>query len=333
MKKFVFILYILASILFLSTPVSADSPITSTDFHTAYLDLEIVKKAAEQGLIDNEIANYLASSNNPIDTKAAVINALGWDYDGRNNAEKYASIIYNKSIKNIDMESLNGQELFNLGYLMAMDNYFDTTTSSSILQKANEKISNSFTVSMVNAIVYSQQIMDEDIWVIANKVIKNKELKQDLRPEAAKIIVDYMSLYSNEPVLNPYINKNVIVMQIGNPMIEVNDNTFELDFGRGTKPELKNNRTFLPIGPLITAMGGRTSWDGSLQKVTIELNSKKVELWIGKKTAIVNGVTKQIDVAPYTSNSRTMLPLRFISENLDLSINWNITNKEITLTI
>ncbi|RIE14155.1 copper amine oxidase, partial [Candidatus Cryosericum hinesii] len=50
------------------------------------------------------------------------------------------------------------------------------------------------------------------------------------------------------------------------------------------------------------------------QKVTL-LGTKKVELWIGKPQATVDGVEVPIDpanleVAPRISGGRTMLPLR-----------------------
>lgn len=78
-KKYVFSLFIISVIFFSMNPVTvfADSPITSTDFYRAYTDVSIVKTAKEKGVMDKEIANYLHSSKNPIDVKAAVINALG----------------------------------------------------------------------------------------------------------------------------------------------------------------------------------------------------------------------------------------------------------------
>jgi hypothetical protein len=34
-----------------------------------------------------------------------------------------------------------------------------------------------------------------EVWKLVEKVLEDKTLKQDLRPEAVKIITDYMSLY------------------------------------------------------------------------------------------------------------------------------------------
>lgn len=325
-------------LLFTTTPSYADSPITSTEFYTAYLYIDTVKKAADFGVMDSEIAYFLASPINSIDVKAAVINALGWDFNGKDNAEKYAHFVYNKSVEELNLDLLNEDELFSLGYLMAMDDYSNTTKALTFLQKSNTKLNNSFTVSIVTSIVYSQETLRQpdnwpDIWVVTQKVIKNKELNRDLRPEAAKIIVDYMSLYSREPVINPFYEKNNIILHIGDSKIMVYKNNYELDYGRGTKPELKENKTFLPISPVIKALGGTTIWDEKQQKVTIDFYSRKIELWIGKKNALVNGVSTKMDVAPYTSNSRTMLPLRFIIENLGFDVKWNRLKNEIIINV
>ncbi|MCX6085338.1 MAG: copper amine oxidase N-terminal domain-containing protein, partial [Caldiserica bacterium] len=62
-----------------------------------------------------------------------------------------------------------------------------------------------------------------------------------------------------------------------------------------------------------------------------------VELWIGKSAAKVNGVSTLIDpananVVPEIINGRTMLPVRFVSENLGCSVLWADATRTITIT-
>jgi hypothetical protein len=69
----------------------------------------------------------------------------------------------------------------------------------------------------------------------------------------------------------------------------------------------------------------------------VTLGKKTIALWIGKSVATVNGVSTPIDstnakVVPEIISSRTMLPLRFISENLGCSIVWVDATKTITIT-
>jgi YVTN family beta-propeller protein len=128
------------------------------------------------------------------------------------------------------------------------------------------------------------------------------------------------------------LSQNKIIFQIGNPMMSVNGVRKEIDPGNGTKPVLVDGRTLIPIRALIETMGGKVGWDGNEQKVTIELGSDKVELRINQKTAIVNGVQKELDVPAQLINSRTMLPLRFVIENLGCTVQWDGAEQLITIS-
>jgi len=102
-------------------------------------------------------------------------------------------------------------------------------------------------------------------------------------------------------------------------------------------PVIKNNRTLLPIRAIIESLGGTVGWDSSEKKVTVTLGSTTIELWIGKSIAKVNGVDTPIDssnskVVPEIINSRTMLPLRFVTEKLGCDVKWNGTTQTITIT-
>ncbi|HAA24765.1 MAG TPA: cell wall-binding repeat-containing protein, partial [Ruminiclostridium sp.] len=84
----------------------ADSPITSTQFYTAYLDIEIVEKASEMTNIDEKTIKYLSDPEYPLDIKAAVINALGWEIEGKDNAAWYADFIFEKPLGDLDFDAV-----------------------------------------------------------------------------------------------------------------------------------------------------------------------------------------------------------------------------------
>lgn len=103
-------------------------------------------------------------------------------------------------------------------------------------------------------------------------------------------------------------------------------------------PAIIENRTLLPIRFVATPLGAEVVWEQAASKATIILNGNKIEMWIGKNAAFVNGVEKMIDpgnaqVAPLIlPPGRTMLPLRFISENLGCQVEWNDTLREAKIT-
>jgi hypothetical protein len=137
---------------------------------------------------------------------------------------------------------------------------------------------------------------------------------------------------SNEVAI--YVNdasKNII-LNIDNPYMTVNGESIEIDPGKGTKPTIVNNRALVPIRSIINVLGGRVKWNASDKKVTLKQGTSTIDMWIDKTDVLINGTPKQLDVSPQIVNNRTMLPLRFITENLGCSVYWDGTLKNITLT-
>ncbi len=125
----------------------------------------------------------------------------------------------------------------------------------------------------------------------------------------------------------------VIILQIGKSTFTVNGSERTLD----SPPIIKNGRTLLPIRAIIESLGGSIDWDNDQRKVTITLKNTTIELWIGKNIAKVNGVNTPIDtsnskVVPEIINGRTMLPLRFVAENIGAEVNWDGATKTVTIT-
>lgn len=193
--------FLFALILLIPILSRADSPITSTHFCEVYMDVPMVSKALESGVVDEEIAKFLSSPENPIDIKAAVINAIGWKLDGKNNAELYKEFLrqfHGEKITSSNLDILTDDEIFCLGYLTVMDDYFQPKKAIPILKKAAAKNRKSFTVAIILAITESQKAMSYNwctMWLKVDKVLKNKKLNRDMREDAINIILDYMTLY------------------------------------------------------------------------------------------------------------------------------------------
>lgn len=175
----------------------ADSPLTSTEFWTSYRDLPQVRTAHDLRRLNNGLANYLLSKA-PLDHKAAVINALSWNYHGQQNAQLFldsAALKYKKSPPDT-LYMLTPDEQFCWGYLMAMDDYFHVKTSLSTLRAARRRLPNSFTVAIVTELVEAQHnFADQKLWQYVEPVFENKKLRRDLRPQARQTIYKYMALY------------------------------------------------------------------------------------------------------------------------------------------
>lgn len=88
-------------------------------------------------------------------------------------------------------------------------------------------------------------------------------------------------------------------------------------------PVIKQSRTFVPYRALAEAFGAEVSWDHATKTVTYELGGDKVVMTIGQTKYMVNGVEKDMDVAPYINQeNRTMIPVRFSTEALGYTVDY-----------
>lgn len=125
--------------------------------------------------------------------------------------------------------------------------------------------------------------------------------------------------------------REFILMEIGSPDMMIGEEVYEIDPGRDTVPVVQNGRTLVPIRAIVEAMGGEVDWDGEEQMVSIEANGHSVSMWLGSKTIKVDGRRKSIDMAPTAINGRTMLPIRFVAENLGYQIEWIASTEQILI--
>jgi hypothetical protein len=97
-------------------------------------------------------------------------------------------------------------------------------------------------------------------------------------------------------------------------------------------PVLSSGRTMLPIRAVIEALGGVIEWDNDTFTTTIKIDNKVIKIKVGDKVAYVNGAAKTLDVPAQLINQRTMLPLRFVMENLGGTVTWDDNTQIIVIT-
>jgi hypothetical protein len=203
MKKLAMFFGVLFAAMLIPATAYADSPITSTSFSDVYQDFDIVIEAKETGAMNEEIAQYLYQEDNPIDVKAAVINAMSFNWEGPSNADTYCQLIYGKSLSDITMEELRGDQLFCIGYMIPLNDYSQMDASLEFLDLAAEKLPKSFTVAIVRALVASMNMTDHEWEEHIEPVLNDTSLIMDMRKEGLDIITAYMFLYgglnSNPP--------------------------------------------------------------------------------------------------------------------------------------
>ncbi|MBR3933063.1 MAG: peptidylprolyl isomerase [Clostridia bacterium] len=97
-------------------------------------------------------------------------------------------------------------------------------------------------------------------------------------------------------------------------------------------PYTKNSRTMVPVRVISEKFGADVEWIEASSQVVITTPEKSITLTLGSCEAVVNGEKVILDVAPEEFNGRTMVPLRFISENLGMKVEYIPSTQQILIT-
>ena len=183
----------------------ADSPLTSTHFADAYSDHPMVQMADQmmQYDIPTTLLNFLADKNSPVDVRLAIINKIGWNFDGTTVGAQLGEYLMGrygaKSEKKL-VKKLDAGTLAVYAYAKAMSNYFDVTAASELGHQAVKKNKNkSFSVALISALIDAQIYLDSDwgmIYKVVAGVLHDGSLNLDMRQEAIDNIMDYINLYN-----------------------------------------------------------------------------------------------------------------------------------------
>ena len=127
------------------------------------------------------------------------------------------------------------------------------------------------------------------------------------------------------------------VMGAGNILAAADDIKVYVDGAEVSFPDQKpminaDSRTLVPVRFVSEALGADVEWDGATNTVNIAHKGKSISLVIGQKQAKVDENSIVLDTAAALVNSRTMVPLRFVSECLGAKVEWNGAKQEVYIT-
>jgi len=87
-------------------------------------------------------------------------------------------------------------------------------------------------------------------------------------------------------------------------------------------PVVVDGRTLVPLRVIEQISGATISWHEGQQRATISHRGRQVDMIIGQRTAWVNGQAHALGMAPRLVGGRTMVPFRFIFEQLGYTVEW-----------
>ena len=184
----------------------ADSPLTSTLFHDAYQDVPAVKQALKEKKLTPKLARYLKDSSQSLDKRLAVVSALGWRFEGQNNAQEFSRAVLGTGdtwfFPNT-WEGMSADHLIILAYLQALDDYFDVKDEYEMAAQARRAAPENSALSVIASLIEAQNIMEMKdteqwprVWAVAKPTLEMRS-KPRFRDEALAIIKKYMIIYED----------------------------------------------------------------------------------------------------------------------------------------
>ena len=104
-----------------------------------------------------------------------------------------------------------------------------------------------------------------------------------------------------------------------NVYVELNDKVL----GFLQPPIIEAGRMLVPMRFLFEQMGAEVEWNADTQTAKAALNNTAVTFTIDDTEATVNNQTAAMEVPAQLVNGKTMVPLRFLSEELGYTVSWN----------
>ncbi len=90
-----------------------------------------------------------------------------------------------------------------------------------------------------------------------------------------------------------------------------------------TPPVIKEGRTLIPVRAISEAMGADVAWNAEEKTVTITKDAKIIIFNLTENKVYVDEAEIIIDVPAEVMNNRTMVPLRFIAEQLGINVEYD----------
>jgi N-acetylmuramoyl-L-alanine amidase len=97
-------------------------------------------------------------------------------------------------------------------------------------------------------------------------------------------------------------------------------------------PIIMNSNTLVPAREVFEAAGATVEWKKQLEQVYVTKGDRVVVIPINEKFAYINGNKTDLSTPAKIINNKTMIPLRFAAEALDLEVGWDKTTRVASIS-
>lgn len=95
-------------------------------------------------------------------------------------------------------------------------------------------------------------------------------------------------------------------------------------------PVERAGRVYVPLRGVFEHLGASVVYDNG--RINATRGSTTVQLNIGSTTALVDGQQQNLDSPPFLIGARTLVPLRFVAQSLGAIVNYDASNRTVSIT-
>ncbi|KOR88845.1 N-acetylmuramoyl-L-alanine amidase family protein [Paenibacillus solani] len=106
----------------------------------------------------------------------------------------------------------------------------------------------------------------------------------------------------------------------------------QLNLSSGVHVANMKGNVMIPIRVVSENLGFKVGWEKASQTVTVENSQKAVRMVVGSQQAEMNGTQVELNLAPVLDGKTTLVPLRFVSEQMGLDVKWDNQMKSVFLS-
>lgn len=124
------------------------------------------------------------------------------------------------------------------------------------------------------------------------------------------------------------VAKGERVPNIGTYSIMLDSKYIEFD----VQPRVENGIPLTPIRHLLEAADGTVTWENLAKTMTAEAQGRTIVVRIGESVARINNLPVEMEIAAFLERGRTIVPLSFLRDTLDVNIEFDAQTGHVLIT-
>jgi len=97
-------------------------------------------------------------------------------------------------------------------------------------------------------------------------------------------------------------------------------------------PRVENGVPLTPFRHLLQQAGGEVNWEHASKIIDAKAEGRTIWIKIGDKLAKVNNLPVDLELAPFIENGRTIVPLSFIQQSLNVNVEYDPETGHVLIT-